>query len=232
MFATSLALTLIAAAPTADELLAKAEAILSPEQFESDLTLTVSRANGEELSYSMHLFKSGGDRSRLRVLAPVVDRGSEVLRNGEEMWTYLPSIKRAMKVSIKDAFHSGEFSNADLLGMSLSKDYTPTLIATTNDEYQLMLKAKSDRVPYDTIKFSLRKKDAMPLRQEFYGASGGLIRTLEFTETKRFGDHVCPTRMVMWSALTPKQRSELRVTGLSVKSALPPGLFQVAALGR
>jgi outer membrane lipoprotein-sorting protein len=232
MLTTSLILTLVTAAPTAGELLARADAILAPERFESDLTLIISRANGEEFSVAMHMFKSGDDLCRIRVLAPSVDRGSEVLRNGEEMWNYVPSMKRAVKVSSTEAFHAGDFSNSDLLRTSLSKDYTATLGQTTDDAYQLVLTAKSDRAAFGSIKYLMRKKDAMPLSQTFYTPSGSLIRTLEFFDPKRFGNHVYPTRMVMWSAATPKQHSELRVNAFSVKPDMSSGLFQVAALGR
>jgi outer membrane lipoprotein-sorting protein len=232
MLTTSLVLTLVAASPMAEELLAKADAILSPDRFESDLTLTISRANGGEFSFAMHMFRSGDELCRIRVLAPAVEKGSELLRNGEEMWTYVPSMKRSVKISPVEAFRSGDFSYADLLRTKLATDYTPTLVETTDDAYQLLLKAKSDRVAFGSIKYLLRKKDGMPLSQKFYTASGSLVRTLEFYDPKRFGNHESPTRTVMWSAATPQQHSEIRVTALSVKPDLSPGLFRVASLGR
>jgi outer membrane lipoprotein-sorting protein len=231
MLTTSLVLTLVAASPTAEELLAEADAILLPQKFESDFTMTISRASGEELTFAMHMFKQGDELCRIQVLAPSVERGTEMMRNGEAMWTYLPSIQRAVKASSTDAFHRGDFSNADLLPTKLAKDYTPRLVETTDDIYLLELKPNNDRAAYATIHYLLRKSDAMPLSQKFFTASGELIRTLDFYDPQRFGNHVYPTRMVMWSMRNPKQHSELRVSSLSVKADLSPGLFQVASPG-
>jgi outer membrane lipoprotein-sorting protein len=232
MLATSLVLTLVAASPTADQLLAEADAILSPERFESDLTMTISRASGEELTFAMHMFRQGDELCRIRVLSPSVERGTEMMRNGETMWTYLPSIQRVVNASSTDAFHRGDFSNGDLLRTKLAKDYAPRLVETTDDIYLLELKPMSDRATYGSILYLLSKKDAMPLSQKFFSASGELIRTLDFYDPQRFGNHVYPTRMVMWSQRTPKQHSEVRVNTLLVKADLSPGLVQVATPGR
>jgi outer membrane lipoprotein-sorting protein len=231
MLATSLVLTLVAAEPTAEDLLARAEAILSPEQFESDLTMTLSRFDGGELNVAMHMFKSGDDLCRVRVLSPSAQRGAEVLRKGDETWRYVPRTKRAVRGSSTELLHSGDFSSADLITTKLSKDYVPTLVRATDDDYELLLKAKSDRAASGSIEYLLRKKDAMPLSQKFYTAAGDLVRTVEFYDPKTFGDHLYPTRMVMWSQQKPQQRSQIQVNALSVKSELSPGLFRVAALG-
>jgi outer membrane lipoprotein-sorting protein len=229
MLATSLVLTLAAAAPTAEELLAESEAVLSPERFESDFTLTVARPDGEALSFAMNMVKSGDALCRVRVLNPVLGKGDEVLRdNGEEMWRYEPRIQRTVKVSSKGAFHSCDFSVADLFHKKLSKDYTPTLVATHDDSYELLLKAKTDRAAYDSIKYLLRKNDAMPLSQRFYTAAGTLVRTLEFADPQPFGGRMYPTRIVMQSPQAPEQNYELRVTALFVKPDSSQGQPEVA----
>jgi outer membrane lipoprotein-sorting protein len=231
LLATSLILTL-AAAPTADEILAKADAIIAPERYESDVTMTTIRANGEERSFQMHIFKNGDDLHRIKFVAPTDDKGSEVLRNGDDMWNYLPNLKRALKISSKQEFHGGDFSNADMLRSNLSKDYTPKLVETTADEYQLELKAKSDQVAYDTIKYWLRKKDCMPLREEFYTSSGKLIRKLEYQDPKKFGKLERPSKLMMWNVLTPSRHSEMKINEFAVKADMPAGLFNLASLGK
>lgn len=228
----SLAALLLAAAPTADAILSRADAILAPETFQSDVTMTTVRSNGEERSFSMRIWKSGDDLHRIRFTAPADDKGTEVLRIGSDMWNYLPNLKRALRISAKQEFHGGDFSNADLLRPNLARDYTAKLVGTTSDEYQLELTAKSDEVAYATIKYWVRKKDCMPLRQEFYTSTGKLLRKLDLLEPKLFGKVERPSRLVMWNALVPSRRSELVVNAFVVRAEIDGGLFNLAALGR
>lgn len=228
----TLAVLLIAAAPTAEAILARADAILAPENFQSDVTMTTVRANGEERSYSMRIWKSGDDLHRIRFTAPADDKGTEVLRIGSDMWNYLPNLKRALRISAKQEFHGGDFSNADLLRPNLSRDYTPKLVSTEGDEYQLELTAKSDEVAYASIKYWIRKKDCMPLRQEFFTSSGKLVRKLDLLDPKPFGKVSRPSKLVMWNALVPSRRSELVVNAFAVRAEIDEGLFNLASLGR
>ena len=221
-----------AAAPSAEKILARADAILAPQAFESDVTMTTVRSNGEERTFSMRIWKSGDDLHRIRFTAPADDKGTEVLRNAGDMWNYLPNLKRALRISAKQEFHGGDFSNADLLRPNLARDYTPKLVATTDDEYELELVAKNDEVAYGVIRYWLRKKDCMPLRQEFYASSGKLLRKLELLEPKTFGKVLRPSKLVMWNALVPSRRSELVVKAFDVKAELDSGLFNLASLGR
>src|SRR5258705_13428587 len=119
----------------------------------------------------------------------------------------MPSLKRALRISAKQEFHGGDFSNADLMRPALARDYTPKLVATTADEYELELTAKSEETAYSSIRYWLRKKDCLPLRQEFYTASGKLVRKLDFLEPKLFGRVERPSRLVMWNALAPSRKS-------------------------
>jgi outer membrane lipoprotein-sorting protein len=194
--------------------------------------MTTVRANGDLRTFSMHILKSGEDLHRIRFLAPADDKGTEVLRIGDEMWNYLPNLKRSLKISAKQEFHGGDFSNADVLRVNLAKDYTPTLVGTTADEYQLELKAKNDEVAYDTIKYWLRKKDGMPLRQEFYTSSGKLVRKCDFLDPKPFGKLTRPSKLVMWNMLNKSRHSEMVINDFTLRPQLPDGAFKLAALGR
>jgi outer membrane lipoprotein-sorting protein len=223
---------LLAGAPTADALLAKAEAILSPDHFESDVTLTTVRAQGEQGIFTMHVLKSGNELQRVRFLSPTDDKGAEVLRNGDNMWNYLPGLRRAIRITSKQEFHGCDFSNGDVMRSNLAVDYTPKLVATTDDEYELELTAKNDQVAYERVRYWLRKKDAMPLRQELFTSSGKLVRKLEFQEPKLFGKHLRPSRLVMRNVVAPWRHSELVYDAFAVKPDLPDGLFVPAVLGR
>lgn len=234
MLAALAPLLLLAATaePSAEEILRRADAILAPDCFESELVMTTHRQDGEVRTFSMHVWKSGSSHHRIRFLSPADDRGAEVLRVGGQMWNFLPNLKRAVRISPKQDFHGGDFSNADVLRVNLSEDYVPTLERAEKEGFVLRLKAKDDSLAYDSIRYWIRRGDFMPLRQEFFTRSGKLVRKLDYLEPKRFGRGVRPSRLVMWNALVPSRRSELVVRAFDVKRQIAPELFELAALGR
>lgn len=220
------------AEPSADEILRRADAILAPAEFEARIELVTHR-EGESRRFEMQIWKKGLDKSRIRFLAPVADRGSEVLRDGDNMWHFLPNLKRSIRISPRQEFHGGDFSNADVLRTNLAADYSPTLARSTSaDTWLLELKSKNDSAAYDFIRYWVRKADGMPLRQEFFTRSGKMIRILELSEPKSFGGHERPTRMVMTNVLVPSRSSEMVVKKFVVKRMINEGLFQLAALGK
>ena len=51
-----------------------------------------------------------------------------MLRNGDNLWVYIPNLKRATRVALRDSFQGGDFNNADVLRVNYEADYTGKLI--------------------------------------------------------------------------------------------------------
>ena len=214
-------------------LLKAADAIMAPDQYEADTRLIHHRGKEETREFAMHLWKKGDHRFRVAFTAPPEDRGSEVLRDGDNMWNYLPNLKRSLKISPKQEFHGGDFNNTDILRVNLANDYLPTLVPSTDpNEWLLELRAKDDTVSYDLIKYWLRKKDNLPLREEFYTKSGKLIRKMTISEPKKFGKLIRPTHLVMQNILMPDRQTEMIFDKFSVKDNISDDVFQSTVLGR
>jgi outer membrane lipoprotein-sorting protein len=217
--------------PSPREVLQKADARMAPADFESDSVMTTHRTGGATRSFAMHVWKRGAAQLRVQFTAPADDAGSEVLRDGESMWSYLPNLKRALRISPKQEFHGGDFNNTDILRVNLLDDYDVTLLGADASRWLLELKAKNASVSYARIKYWVRRPDFMPLRQEFYSESGKLIRVLDLAEARRFDGVVRPSRLVMHNALAPERYTEMEVRAFSVRT-MDAERFSVASLGR
>jgi outer membrane lipoprotein-sorting protein len=220
-----------AAGPSADEILSHADAILAPDEYEAKVRFVSHRSDATK-TFEMHLVKKGTERLRVKFLAPAEDRDTEVLRVGENMWNYLPNLKRALRISPKQEFHGGDFSNSDVLRVNLAADYAPKLLPeSTATEWVLELVAKNDHVAYAKIKYWISKKGFMPLRQEFFTDSGKLVRKLEMSQPKAFGKLVRPTVFVMKNLLVPTRYSEMIWDSFAQKRS-DDSQFLQASLGR
>jgi hypothetical protein len=155
------------------------------------------------------------------------------LRNGDNLWLYMPNLKRAVRVASRDQFMGGDFNNADVLRVNYEADYTAKL-GTGDDKLVLLeLKAKSPQVAYDVIKLWMtRDKDGQPVRTELYAASGKLLRTAEFTDVKSFGTWRRPSKVVMKNALVPARFSEMIYDDAQVRDEISSQRFVLDDLGR
>src|SRR4029453_127653 len=64
-------------------------------------------------------------RARVGQGAGEAARGEGMLLVGENMWVYMPNLKRAIRVASRDSFQGGDFNNADALRVNYVADYTP-----------------------------------------------------------------------------------------------------------
>ena len=83
------------------------------------------------------------------------------------------------------------------------------------DTYALELKAKNAETAYDAIKLWLRKKDGMPVKGEYYGTSGQMLRSAEFTGYTEFDKgYSRPAKVVMRNELVKARRTSSVLSGL------------------
>lgn len=228
-----LAPALALADPSADEILRGADTILAPEEYESEVTFVTHKGPDQARTFSLHVLKKGTDQLRVTFISPPDDKGAEFLRLGDDMWNYLPNLKRALKIPPKQEFHGGDFANADILRVDLAQDYVPTILPSdSSGQWLLDLRAKTDQVAYARIKYWIRKGDLMPLREEFYTASGKLVRKLEIKKTRAFGGITRPSHLVMQNLLIPSRFSEMIVDNFTLRKGIDRSLFDLGALGR
>ncbi len=228
------ALPALAAEPTAEELLKRYDAVMGPRTFESDSEMTAYREDGSSRTYVMRMLRGENDRFRVWFKGPASVKGQEMLRSGDNLWVYLPNLKRATRIANRDSFQGGDFNNADVMRVNYSVDYTAKLVASeVPDTWALELKAKSPETAYDSIKLWLRKKDGLPVRGEYYGTSGQMQRSAEFSEyTELEKGYTRPAKVVMRNELVKARRSELVLKSMKLNVDAPAQRFTQADLGR
>ena len=221
-----------AAEPTAVSVLTQVDSILSPPEFEAKITFVSHKSQGEVHTYSMRLLKKDSDKFRIWFLSPPDDVGQEVLRVSNDMWSYLPNLKRALKVSTKQDFQGGDFANSDVLRVALMRDYTPVIKESTDGKWLLELTAKNDEVTYARVLLTVRKKDGQPTQFEYFTNAGKLVRKMELEDLKTYGKLTRPTKWVMHNMLEPKRMSEMIYDTFNLRKDLDAAVFEQSALGR
>ena len=233
VFAVLVALPAAAlAAPTAEEVLAKANGIIAPPAYKAEITMVAQRSGGEVKTYSFRTVKQGDDKLRLTFQGPKTLAGHEILRLGDDLWRYVPSLKRSMRIASRDDFEAGDFRNADVLRVDLVRDYKIAKFTDAGANWVLDLAASSKQAGYDRIVYTVRKVDFMPLDQTFFAASSKKLRSLIFSAPVKFGNHTRPSKLVMTNELAKGQTSEMTVKSFEVVESIAAKLFRREDLGR
>ncbi len=229
-----LATPVLAADPTVDELLKKYDAIMGPATFSADMTMSATREDGSVRTYEMKILKRDLDKLRLWFSDPASVKGQEMLRNGESLWVYLPNLKRATRIASRDNFQGGDFNNADVLRVNYEADYSGVVAPSdVPDPWLLQLKAKNADTSYDSIKLYMRKSDLQPVKGQYFGTSGQMIRSAEFSDYKEFDKgYMRPSKIVMHNELVKARRSEMVTKKLTLNIDAPPQRFTQADLGK
>jgi outer membrane lipoprotein-sorting protein len=229
-----LSATARAAEPTAAELMRQYDSIMGPTNMEGVTQMTAHRDDDTERTYKMRMLKSGDDKFRLWFQEPAAVRGQEILRQGDNNWIYMPNLKRAIRMASRDNFQGGDFNNADVLRVNYEADYEGSLNPNTEgvaDAYLLELKAKTKEASYDKVKLWLRKSDSLPIKGEFYTASGKMLRSAEYLDVKDFGGNRRPSRIVMKNMLNQKRYSTMIFDSVDIKAKPSPQKFVLDDLG-
>ncbi len=224
----------LAADPTAEEILKHYDEVMGPGTFEGVVAMTAHREDGTERTYEMRVLKRDTDKFRLWFDAPASVKGQEMLRLGENMWVYIPNLKRATRIANRESFQGGDFNNADVLRVNYQADYTGKVVPSeVPDTWCVELKAKTPDTAYDAIKLWVRKKDFQPVKGQYFGTSGQMIRSAEFSEYKELDKgYVRPTHIVMQNELVKARHSVMSTKSMKLNVDAPMQRFSQSDLGK
>ncbi len=170
-----------------EALLRQVDRNLSPVSYESYRKLINVEPDGKRKEFVLYSVKKGRDKIVALFLAPQSDKGRATLRLGDNMWLYIPEVGKPMRITSLQSVTGGVFNNADILRIDYTAEYGVEAAVEEKDQYLLTLKARTGEVAYDKLKMWVDKKATLPTTIECYAASGMLIRTLRFKDTRDFG---------------------------------------------
>ncbi len=174
------------------------------------------------------------DKTFIRITSPAKEAGTGTLRIGTNMWIYLPSVERVMKIPpslMLQPWMGSDFTNDDLVKeSSLPTDYTHRIDGETTEAgdvcYRLLATPKPDApVVWGKLVVLIRKSDFLPRREEFYDERGALQKTLHFDEIRRTGSRDYPMRWRMVSQVKPGHETILAFSSIEFDKPVSPDIF-------
>jgi outer membrane lipoprotein-sorting protein len=228
---------------SAEEIVDRVNEILALADTSSEQVMTVVRRDGTTRQYTLRVMTSGVDKAFAEIVEPSIVKGRQFLRSGDTVWAYFPdssilpvrSVRRskiAIRVSGRDTFMGGDFSNNDVLRLNLIGDYAPEIIQELPDLYVLKLEGKDLKLSYAQLRMWVRKTDFQPVRLEIYSVSQELIKSIFYRDYRDFDGVRRPAVLEVKSAILPDSKTVLEIVDLQRGVETPPNRFQRSSLGR
>ena len=233
MFSLSFPSLASAADPTPAELLKRFDQVMSPRTFDGLLVMVAHRQDDTTRTYKFRALKSEDDKIRTWFFEPAAAKGQEMLRVEDNMWVYMPNLKRALRLASRESFQGGDFNNGDVLRVNYVADYTVKLIPSDDATTWLLdLTAKTKEAAYDRIKLWMTKDKQQPAKAEYYAASGKMLRSAKFDDVKNFHGLERPAHITMKNELASKRYTELTTLDMKLDLDIPAQKFVLDDLGR
>ena len=187
----------------------------------------------------LRVWSKGRDVFLIRIQAPQKDRGVSTLRDGKEIWNYLPNIDRTVKIPpamLASPWMGSDLTNDDLVKMSrLAQDYVGQV--TKGDDHDAAGVVEVTAVPkpdaavvWSKVVAVVKRDGLLPERVEYYGENGGLARTMVFSDVRLLGGRRIPATVTVEPARDPGHRTVLRYLDLEFDRPIPEGRFTIYSL--
>lgn len=219
--------------PTASEIIAKMDDNLTFESRRSRTKMIVKDGRTTRV-YEMVGYGRGEDDAAIEYVEPPREKGTRMLKLGDQLWIYMPSVDRVQKISghmLRQGMMGSDVSYEDLMtSQELEKLYQAEVTGEGNVDgratWTLELKAKDSSVSYPKRIMQVDKELYIPTEQKLYALSGMLLKTWTMSNVKEFpGGRKYPTKMMIQDHLKKDSSTTLEFTEMEFGVKLQDQIF-------
>ena len=209
-------------AVTPDVILKRADEVRNPaESYFVRSVITSSSTPDEPVELEVSI--QGNTRTLVRTIKPSRDRGRLALMVNEDMWAYVPNLKRAVRVSLGQRL-VGQAANGDISRCRWSGDYTAVIESETVTEWVLLLAATKRALTYDKIRAWIEKGSFHPLRAEYLTPAGKPLKRAVYRRYAELAGSMRPSELHIEDALRPADYSDIRIVEIAPRQ-FPASIF-------
>jgi hypothetical protein len=167
------------------------------------MTLTIVRPDWKR-SISLKSWSRGTEYSLIYITAPAKEKGQVFLKRQNDMWNWVPSIERMIKIPpsmMMQSWMGSDFTNDDLVKeSSVVVDYTQKLLGREKvrdmECYKIELIPLPDApVTWGKVISWITVNGFNQWKAEYYDEDMALVNRMNAYDIKKMGDRVIPTRL-------------------------------------
>ena len=218
---------------SAREIIKKADDKGRGQTSQGIMTLTIVRP-GWSRSITLKSWSKGTDYSLIYVTAPAKEKGQVFLKRKTDMWNWVPSIERVIKVPpsmMMQSWMGSDFTNDDLVKeSSLVVDYTQKLIGKEkvrdHECYKIELVPLPDAaVTWGKIILWITIEGFNQWEAEYYDEASNLVNVMNASIIKRMGDRDIPSRLEIVPVSKKDNKTILEINSMDFNKPISENFF-------
>lgn len=189
----------------------------------------------ESKSWQRNLYDSFSE-----YLAPPRDKGTKMLKLGDQLWTYSPSTDRTILISghmLRQSVMGSDLSYEDMMeDPYLQNNYNAEIFGmdtlADREVWILDLKAKKDDASYDKCKLWVDRVRFIPLKENLYAKSGKLLKTIDIDEVMNVDGRWIVKSALYKDVLKEGDGTRMIIESIKFDDNIPEHIFSKASLRR
>jgi len=202
------------------------------------LTLSVTTTNWQR-TLTLEQWSKGKDKHLIRVLKPKKEKDLTTLRVDNNVWNYMPKVKRVVKIPssmMASSWMGSHFTNDDLVKQSrMVKDYTFSITHEGKREGKNIIEIscfpkKDAAIVWGKVEVIVYRDDFIPLRIIYYDEDLQLSRTLDFANIQMMDGRMIPAQMTMIPVDEPGESTAIQWKKIQFDLAINDDFFSLRNL--
>jgi outer membrane lipoprotein-sorting protein len=204
-------------AQDAKEIVKRADDKMRGKTSQAEMVIKTTRPTWTR-EMSVKTWMKGSEFAMILIQAPVKDKGTVFLKRKKEVWNWLPTLERSIKLPpsmMSQSWMGTDFTNDDLVKeSSVVEDYDHTLAGDTVLQgracYIIQMIPKPDAaVVWGKLIVCIDKQDYIELHSRFYDEDGSLVNVMNAWDIKEMDGRLIPTHLEMIPSDKKNQKTEI-----------------------
>jgi outer membrane lipoprotein-sorting protein len=224
----------------ATEIVALSDQHMRGTSTEGEIVMKIVRPSWER-SVEMKTWSRGTQLSLILIKAPARDQGITFLKRNNEIWNWVPSIGRTIKLPpsmMMQSWMGSDFTNDDLVReSSIINDFTHRLVGESEvDGMEVhiidLIPTPDAPVVWGRVRMYISKTDYLQLRNEFYDEDEELVSFSEGKQIKVMDGRRIPTMIIMTPVDKPGHQTILEYKSILFNANISESFFTVQNMRR
>ncbi|MFH6769318.1 outer membrane lipoprotein-sorting protein [Gaetbulibacter aquiaggeris] len=191
---------------SATDIVKKADDNMRGKTSEATITIKIIRPTWSR-EMTMKAWSKGDDYSMILITSPAKEKGTVFLKRIKEVWNWIPSIERNIKLPpsmMSQSWMGTDFTNDDLVKEASSVvDYDHTILGKDSvldkDCYKIqMIPKPSAAIVWEKVIVWIDTADFLQLKAEFYDEDGALVNIMNSSDIKELGGRKITSKIEMF----------------------------------
>jgi outer membrane lipoprotein-sorting protein len=187
----------------------------------------------------MSVTSRGQKDTLIRIKSPRKERGISTLKKGNEMWNYLPKIRKTIRIPpsmMMGSWMGSDFTNDDLVKQSSwENDYTVSWAKDVKRDGETCVRSVPKPgavVNWSQVVSCFDSARTLPTVMTFYDEKKRKVRSITYSDIKVLGGRTVPTKMTLKPLLKEGHQTVIIYEDMAFDIELPETTFTLTNLRR